>query len=171
MRPTPATWSCCTCSRLRAARALVESLLEGEIRSCFAMTEPDSSSSDAPTFRPASNCKATNGDQRPQVVHHRAMRSRCRIAIVMGITNPNGERHRQQSMVLVPLDTPGVTLVRNISVMNHLSDETHCEVLFRNVRVPRANLLGDEGSGFALAQARLGPGASTIACAVSVRRS
>jgi len=134
-------------------------LLEGEIRSCFAMTEPDSSSSDASNI---STRIELQGDE--WAINGRkwfitgAMRSRCRIAIVMGITNPNGERHRQQSMVLVPLDTPGVTLVRNISVMNHLSDETHCEVLFRNVRVPRANLLGDEGSGFALAQARLGPG-------------
>jgi acyl-CoA dehydrogenase len=76
----------------------------------------------------------------------------------MGITNPNGERHKQQSMALVPMDDAGLTVVRNISVMNHLSDETHCEIVFRNVRVPKANLLGEEGGGFALAQARLGPG-------------
>ena len=134
-------------------------LLEGEIRSCFAMTEPDSSSSDASNI---STRIEREGDE--WVVNGRkwfitgALRSRCKIAIVMGITNPTGERHRQQSMVLVPLDTPGVNVVRNISVMNHLSDETHCEIVFRNVRVPKTNLLGEEGSGFALAQARLGPG-------------
>jgi acyl-CoA dehydrogenase len=76
----------------------------------------------------------------------------------MGITSPNADPHRRQSMVLVPMDTPGVKVVRNISVMNHLSPEGHSEVVFRDARVPKANILGEEGSGFALAQARLGPG-------------
>ena len=134
-------------------------LLEGEIRSCFAMTEPDSSSSDASNI---STRIEAQGEE--WVINGRkwfitgALRSRCKVAIVMGVTNPNGERHKQQSMVLVPMDAAGLTVVRNISVMNHLSDETHCEIVFRNVRVPKTNLLGEEGGGFALAQARLGPG-------------
>jgi acyl-CoA dehydrogenase len=134
-------------------------LLEGEIRSCFAMTEPDSSSSDASNI---STRIEARGDE--WVINGRkwfitgAMRSRCKIAIVMGVTSPNGERHRQQSMVLVPMDAPGLMIVRNISVMNHLSEDTHCEITFRDVRVPISNLLGEEGGGFAIAQARLGPG-------------
>jgi acyl-CoA dehydrogenase len=134
-------------------------LLNGEIRSCFAMTEPDSSSSDATNI-----CTriALEGDS--WVINGRkwfitgASDSRCKIAIVMGITSLEAEPHRRQSMVLVPMDTPGVKVVRNISVMNHLTPEGHSEVLFRNVRAPKSNLLGEEGSGFALAQARLGPG-------------
>ncbi len=134
-------------------------LLEGEIRSCFAMTEPDSSSSDATNI---STRIDTDGDS--FIINGRkwfitgAANPHCRIAIVMGITNPDADPHRRQSMVLVPMDTPGVKVVRNISVMNHLSLDGHCEMVFRNVRVPRSNLLGDQGAGFALAQARLGPG-------------
>ena len=134
-------------------------LLNGEIRSCFAMTEPDSSSSDVTNI---STRIEADGDS--YVINGRkwfitgAMDSRCKVAIVMGLTNPSAEPHKRQSMILTPLDTPGVKLVRNISVMNHLSAETHCEIVFRDVRVPRSNLLGEAGSGFALAQARLGPG-------------
>ena len=134
-------------------------LLDGDIRSCFAMTEPDSSSSDATNI---STRIEPQGDE--WVINGRkwfitgAGRSRCKIAILMGVTSPGAERHKQQSMVLVPMHAPGVTVVRNIAVMNHVSEETHCEVVFRNVRVPKSNLLGEEGSGFALAQARLGPG-------------
>lgn len=137
----------------------LDPLLEGEIRSCFAMTEPDSSSSDATNIS-----TRIESDGADYVINGRkwfitgAMHPRCKIAIVMGITNPAAEPHRRQSMVLVPLDTPGVKLVRNISVMNHLSTESHAELLFRNVRVPKTNVLGEEGSGFAIAQARLGPG-------------
>src|SRR5208283_4151955 len=87
-----------------------------------------------------------------------ASHANCKLAIVMGITSPDADPHRRQSMVLAPMDAPGVKVVRNISVMNHLSLDGHCEMVFRNVRVPKANLLGEEGSGFALAQARLGPG-------------
>ena len=76
----------------------------------------------------------------------------------MGKTDPEADRHLQQSMVLVPMDTPGVELVRNIPIMNHQSPEGHCELIFRDVRVPTTSILGEEGSGFALAQARLGPG-------------
>ena len=134
-------------------------LLAGDIRSCFAMTEPDSSSSDATNI--STRIEADGDDY---VINGRkwfitgAMNPRCKVAIVMGITNPSAEPHKRQSMILAPLDTPGIKLVRNISVMNHLSAETHCEILFRDVRVPKTNLLGEEGSGFALAQARLGPG-------------
>jgi len=134
-------------------------LLEGEIRSCFAMTEPDVASSDATNI-----CTMIRPDGDDYVINGRkwfitgAADPRCKIAIVMGNTNPDAEVHRRQSMVLVPLDTSGVKVVRNVSIMNHHSPEGHCEVLFRNVRVPKRNLLSEEGSGFALAQARLGPG-------------
>jgi acyl-CoA dehydrogenase len=87
------------------------------------------------------------------------MRERCKILIVMGKTAPdNPDRHRQQSMLLVPKNTPGVTVVRNLPVMGFIDNESHCEITFENVRVPVSNLLGEEGSGFAIAQARLGPG-------------
>jgi acyl-CoA dehydrogenase len=134
-------------------------LLNGEIRSAFAMTEPDVASSDATNI--ATSIKREGGDY---VINGRkwfitnAAHPNCRIFIVMGKTNPGEESHKQQSMVLVPRDTPGVETVRNINIMNHYSPEGHCEIVFRNVRVPVSNLLGEEGGGFALAQARLGPG-------------
>ena len=135
-------------------------LLEGEIRSAFAMTEPDVASSDA------TNIQLTiqrEGDE--YVLNGRkwwasgAARERCKIFIVMGKTDPaNPDKHSQQSMILVPKNTPGVTVVRNLPVMGYIDNESHCEVTFENVRVPVTNLLGEEGSGFAIAQARLGPG-------------
>ncbi|MBN9461563.1 MAG: acyl-CoA dehydrogenase family protein [Burkholderiales bacterium] len=134
-------------------------LLHGEIRSAFAMTEPDVPSSDATNIT-----TSIRRDGNDYVIDGRkwfitnAAHPDCRIFIVMGKTDPAAEKHRQQSMVLVPRDTPGLEVVRNINIMNHHSPEGHCEVLFRGVRVPVANLLGEEGSGFALAQARLGPG-------------
>jgi acyl-CoA dehydrogenase len=134
-------------------------LLEGEIRSCFAMTEPDSSSSDATNI---STRIDSDGDA--WIINGRkwfitgAADPRCKLAIVMGVTNPQAEPHRRQSLVLVPMDARGLGLLRNISVMNRLSPEGHGELVFRDVRVPKANLLGGEGEGFALAQARLGPG-------------
>jgi acyl-CoA dehydrogenase len=134
-------------------------LLDGRIRSAFAMTEPDVASSDATNITTSIR---RDGDD--YVVNGRkwfitnAAHPNCKIFIVMGKTDPDAESHRQQSMILVPRDTPGVEIVRNITVVNHVAPEGHCEIVFRNVRVPASNLLGEEGSGFALAQARLGPG-------------
>src|SRR5215831_18915240 len=135
-------------------------LLNGEIRSCFAMTEPDVASSDATNIQLSMR---REGDE--YVLNGRkwwasgAGRPRCKIFIVMGKTNPDEpNKHRQQSMILVPKDTPGVTVVRGLTTMGYLHNESHCEVHFDNVRVPTTNLLGEEGSGFAIAQARLGPG-------------
>jgi acyl-CoA dehydrogenase len=134
-------------------------LLAGEIRSCFGMTEPDVASSDA------RNIKASierDGDH--YVINGRkwwssgAASPRCKIAIFMGVTDPGAGPYQRQSMVLVPMDTPGVSLVRDLPVYGYTHRGGHAEVDFADVRVPVSNLLGQEGSGFALAQARLGPG-------------
>jgi acyl-CoA dehydrogenase len=135
-------------------------LLDGEIRSAFAMTEPAVASSDA------TNIQLTirrEGDDYVLDGHKwwisGAMRPRCKILIVMGKTAPDSpDRHRQQSMILVPVETPGVTVVRNLPVFGYAENESHCEVTFAGVRVPASNLLGGEGDGFAIAEARLGPG-------------
>src|SRR5215213_6880113 len=134
-------------------------LLDGEIRSAFAMTEPDVASSDATNIQMRIE---RDGDE--YVLNGRkwwtsgAMRERCRIFIAMGKTNPEGPPHKQQSMILVPRDTPGVTIVRNLPVFGYADHEGHAEVLFEDVRVPAANLIAGEGDGFMIAQARLGPG-------------
>jgi acyl-CoA dehydrogenase len=134
-------------------------LLEGKIRSAFCMTEPEVASSDATNIT-----TLIQRDGNDYVINGRkwfitnSAHPNCRIFIVMGKTDPDAETHRQQSMILVPKDTPGVEMVRNPKVLNAVHPEGHCEIAFRNVRVPASNLLGDEGSGFALAQARLGPG-------------
>ncbi len=134
-------------------------LLEGEIRSCFAMTEPAVASSDATNI--ASRIRR-DGDE--YVIDGRkwwttgAGRERCRIAIFMGVTNPDAPPHQRQSMILVPMDTPGVGIVRSLSVFGYLDAESHCEVAFEDVRVPATNLLQSEGDGFRIAQGRLGPG-------------
>lgn len=139
----------------------LEPLLRGEIRSCFSMTEPAVASSDA------TNIAATitqDGDEYVVSGHKwwstGAMRPECRISIVMGVSDPDNERHARQSMILVPLDTPGVTIERSTTVFGY-DDGTHGGhgvISFDDVRVPASNLLGPRGGGFALAQARLGPG-------------
>lgn len=134
-------------------------LLEGEIRSCFAMSEPDVASSDATNIR-----TSIRRDRDQFVINGRkwfitgASHPRCRLAVVMGVTDEAGEAHARHSIVLVPMDTPGLEIVRNVPIMQHQFPEGHCELLFRDVRVPVDHLLGTEGQGFALAQARLGPG-------------
>lgn len=136
-------------------------LLEGEIRSCFSMTEPEVASSDASNI-----ATRIERDGDSYVISGRkwwssgAMDERCRIAIVMGISNPDGDRHRRHSMVLVPLDAPGVEVQRSTSVFG-FDDAVHgghAEIVYNNVRVPVQNLLGEQDAGFAIAQARLGPG-------------
>jgi acyl-CoA dehydrogenase len=133
-------------------------LLDGEIRSAFAMTEPDVASSDAMNIALRIE---RDGDE--YVLNGRkwwtsgAMRDRCRIFIVMGKTNPGAPPHQQQSMILVPRDTPGVTVLRNLGVFGYTDQEGHAEVTFEDVRVPASSLAG-EGDGFMIAQARLGPG-------------
>jgi len=134
-------------------------LLAGEIRSCFAMTEPDVASSDATNIKSPIR---REGDH--YVINGRkwfitgAADPRCRLCIFLGVTDPDAPPHGRHSMVLVPMDTPGIEIVRNLPIMHHTAPEGHCEMRFQDVRVPVANLLGEEGKGFALAQARLGPG-------------
>jgi acyl-CoA dehydrogenase len=134
-------------------------LLEGEIRSTFVMTEPAVASSDATNIQ----CSIErDGDE--WVINGRkwwisgARDERCKLAIVMGKTDPQAAPHRQQSMVLVPMDTPGLTIVRDLLVLGFNDRESHCEVLLDDVRVPVENILGEVTGGFAMAQARLGPG-------------
>ena len=136
-------------------------LLDGEIRSAFCMTEPDVASSDATNI--ATRIER-DGDE--YVINGRkwwssgAMDPRCKILIVMGKSAPDAERHRQQSMILVPRDTPGVNIQRGMHVFGYTDGPHggHAEVEFRDVRVPAGNLIAGEGDGFAIAQARLGPG-------------
>ncbi|SCL33808.1 acyl-CoA dehydrogenase [Micromonospora rhizosphaerae] len=134
-------------------------LLDGEIRSAFAMTEPDVASSDATNI---STRIERGGDS--YVINGRKWWTtgiadpRCKIMIVMGKTDPSADTHRQQSMILVPVDTPGVQVLRSLPVFGYHDQHGHGEVVFSDVRVPASHLLGEEGSGFALAQARLGPG-------------
>src|SRR6202034_1243628 len=139
----------------------LEPLLDGQIRSSFAMTEPEVASSDATNI--ATRIER-DGDE--YVINgHKwwisgAMNPEAEIFIVMGKTDPSAERHRQQSMILVPRDTPGVDIVRGMHVFGY-SDGTHgghAEGVFTDVRVPAENRIAGEGEGFAIAQARLGPG-------------
>ena len=136
-------------------------LLEGEIRSCFSMTEPAVASSDA------SNIETRMArDGGAYVVNGRkwwataALRPRCELLVVVGVTNPGGDPHRRHSVLLVPKATPGVRIVRSTPLLgyDHAASGGHAEIAFEDARVPAENLLGDEGAGFAVAQARLGPG-------------
>jgi acyl-CoA dehydrogenase len=139
----------------------LEPLLEAEIRSCFSMTEPAVASSDATNMQ---TTIVLDGDD--YVVNGRkwwstgAMRPECRLAIVMGLSAPDAPRHARHSMILVPLPTAGVTLERSTSVFGYDDGPHggHGVIEFDDVRVPRSNLLGPEGGGFMMAQARLGPG-------------
>ncbi len=134
-------------------------LLEGEIRSCFAMTEPFVASSDATNIQSRIE---RDGDHYVVNAHKwwtsGAASKRCKVAILMGVSNPDADPYHRHSMILVPLDAPGVTIVRTLPVFGHDAGGGHCETLYENVRLPASNILGEEGGGFAIAQARLGPG-------------
>ena len=137
----------------------LQPLLNGEIRSAFSMTEPAVASSDA------RNIETTMlRDGSDYVINGRkwwtsgASDPRCKVLIVMGRTNPDAASHQQQSMILVPIDTPGVKILRSTPVFGWQDQHGHSEIVYEEVRVPATNLLGEEGGGFAIAQARLGPG-------------
>ncbi len=134
-------------------------LLDGEIRSAFAMTEPDVASSDATNIQ-----MRIERDGDDYVLNGRkwwttnVLHPNCQVLIVMGRTNPAADAYRQQSMILVPKDTPGLTVMRSLSVFGYIDPEGHGEVQFSDVRVPASNIIAGEGMGFLIAQARFGPG-------------
>jgi acyl-CoA dehydrogenase len=137
----------------------LQPLLAGAIRSAFAMTEPAVASSDATNIE-----LRIERDGDSYVLNGRkwwtsnALHPLCKVLIVMGKTDPDADRHRRQSMILVPLDTPGVEVARGLSVFGYMDYESHGEVVFDDVRVPASNLISEEGDGFLISQARLGPG-------------
>jgi acyl-CoA dehydrogenase len=135
-------------------------LLDGEIASAFAMTEPDVASSDATNIQLRMERDGGGG----YVLNGRkwwtsnALHKNCKVLIVMGKTDPGAAKHRRQSMMVVPIDTPGITILRNLPVFGYADREGHAEVVFEDVRVPATALLAGEGDGFMISQARLGPG-------------
>jgi acyl-CoA dehydrogenase len=137
----------------------LQPLLRGEIRSCIGMTEPDVASSD-----PTQLATRIDADGSDYVINGRkwwtsgAAHPNAKVVLLMGVTNPDGERYTRHSFVLVPLDAPGVTIVRQVPVFGFEDPGAHCEVRFENVRVPQTNRIGEAGSAFLIAQARLGPG-------------
>ncbi len=137
----------------------LQPLLDGSIRSCFSMTEPWVASSDGANMESRIE---TVGDSYVVSAHKwwstGAMSPRCAIAIVMAVIEPDAPRHLRHSMILVPIDTPGVRIVRPLSVFGSIAGESDAEIVFEQVRVPKSNLISTPGSGFAIAQARLGPG-------------
>jgi acyl-CoA dehydrogenase len=143
------------------AKEWLEPLLRGEIRSCFSMTEPDVASSDATnisaTITPDGDSYVVNGVKWWSTG---ALRPECKVAIVMGVSDPDAAKYARHSMILVPLETPGVTIERSTTVYGYDDGPHggHGVIRYDNVRVPRENLLGPQGGGFMMAQARLGPG-------------
>ncbi|MDN5767199.1 MAG: acyl-CoA dehydrogenase family protein [Humibacillus sp.] len=140
-------------------RRWLDPLMDGTMRSAFVMTEPDVASSDATNIQ-----MAITRDEDEYVINGRkwwisgVADERCKIFIVMGKTDTRAEPHRQQSMILVPRDTPGIEIVRHLPIFGYQDQHGHSEVVFTDVRVPASNLLAGEGEGFRIAQARLGPG-------------
>jgi acyl-CoA dehydrogenase len=135
----------------------LEPLLEGEIRSCFSMTEPEVSGADPTGLR----TRAVRDGDDYVINGHKWFTSGAigaRFAIAMVVTDPDAAPHQRASQIIVPTDAPGFQIVRPVSVMGHAGGGGHCEVLYQDCRVPAANRLGEEGSGFVIAQARLGPG-------------
>jgi acyl-CoA dehydrogenase len=137
----------------------LQPLLEGKIRSCIGMTEPEVASSD-----PTQLATRIDRDGSDYVINgHKwftsgAAHPKARVILLIGVTDPEAERHARHTMVLVPMDAPGVTIVRQLKVFGFDDPGSHCEVLLENVRVPQSNRIGDEGTAFMIAQARLGPG-------------
>jgi acyl-CoA dehydrogenase len=136
-------------------------LLNGEMRSSFIMTEPDVASSDARNI--STRIERRGGDYvingRKWWITGAGRRDRCKLGILLGLTDPDShDHHRRHSMILVPLDAPGLTILRDLPVFGYNQFESHVELTLNDVHIPVENLLGEEGSGFAMAQARLGPG-------------